>query len=113
METRSNILEPLLEKAIEYGNTSFELAKLKAIEKTSEVVSSFIADTILCIFITIFTLFLNVGIAIWCGELLGKLWYGFFVLAGFYGILAVIIRVFMYKWIIKTFSNKFIKYVFK
>ncbi len=113
METQSNLFEPLIEIAADYGNTSFELIKLKAVEKTSEVVSSVLSDAILFIFITIFTFFINVGIAVWCGEILGKLYYGFIVLGGFYGILALFIRIFMYKWIIKKFSNKFIKYVFK
>ncbi len=26
----------------------------------------------------------NIGVAIWLGDLLGKLYYGFFIVAGFY-----------------------------
>jgi len=113
MENKTNLFVPLLEKAVEYGNTSFELLKLKALEKTTEVVSSGLSDSIILIFMATFALMFNVGLALWLGEILGKIYLGFFAVAALYGVIAMIVRVFMYKWFKKIFSNKFIKYVLK
>ena len=37
---------------------------------------------------------LNVGIALWLGDMLGKLHYGFFILAGVYFLIGIIILFF-------------------
>jgi hypothetical protein len=49
MEENKKLIESLLEKATEYGKTSFELVKLKALDKTSDVVSSFIPHSVVFI----------------------------------------------------------------
>ena len=49
MEDKTNIFESLLERASDYGKTSYELVKLKAVDKTSDVVSSFIPHTVVFI----------------------------------------------------------------
>ena len=41
MEDNINLIELLLEKATEYGKTSYDLVKLKTIDKTSDGLSSF------------------------------------------------------------------------
>ena len=46
MEDNAKLFESLLERATEYGKTSYELVKLKALDKTSDVVSSFIPHSI-------------------------------------------------------------------
>jgi len=42
MESNAKLIEALLEKVSDYGVTSFELVKLKALDKTSDAVSSLI-----------------------------------------------------------------------
>jgi len=107
------LIEPLLKRVAEYGITSYELAKLKALEKTSDVVSSFIPHAVVFVIIASFLLFLNLGVAFWLGEILGKAYYGFFVVAAFYGIVAIVFRLFMYKWLKKVVCNNIIKQVLK
>ena len=41
MEEKSQIIETLIEKATDYGKTSIEVSKLKALVKASDAVSSF------------------------------------------------------------------------
>ena len=72
MEDNAKLIESLLERAAEYGKTSFELVKLKALDKTSDVVSSFIPHSVVFVLIASFMLFLNLGLAFWLGEILGK-----------------------------------------
>ncbi len=113
MEEKTNIIERLLERATEYGKSSFELAKLKALDKTSDVISTLMANSVVLVIISSFMLFLNLGFAFWLGEILGKIYYGFFVIAAFYGISGILIYFFMHDWIKQCFSNNFIKQMLK
>jgi hypothetical protein len=58
-------------------------------------------------------LFLNLGVALWLGDLLGKLFYGFFVVSGFYVIAGIVIYFFMHKWLKRIVSDYFIKHMLK
>jgi hypothetical protein len=113
MEENVKQIEELLEKATDYSKTSYELVKLKALDKTSDVVSSFIPHSAVFIMIASFMLFLNLGLAFWLGELLGKVWFGFFVVAAFYCVIGIILHFFMHKWLKMTFRNYIIKQVLK
>ena len=113
MEDNAKLIESLLERATEYGKTTYELVKLKALDKTSEVVSSFIPHSIVIVLIVSFMLFLNLGLAFWLGGILGKTFYGFFAVAAFYGLIGIVIHFFMHKWLKKLVSNYIIKHVLK
>jgi hypothetical protein len=109
MEEKENLLENLFEKAEEYGKVSFELLKLKTIDKTSEVVSSLLSGIIIMMFFCMFFVLLNLGIALWIGEALGKIWYGFMILAAFYGIITIILNYFVRDKMKRFFSSFFIR----
>lgn len=113
MEDNTRMIESLIEKAADYGKTSFKLVKLKAIDKTSNVVSTLIPLSVVVVFVLFFMLFLNLGLALWLGKILGETFYGFLLLSACYGITAIFIRVFMYKWLKKLVCNNFIKQVLK
>lgn len=113
MEENTNLIDTLLERATDFGKTSWELAKLKAVDKTTDVVSSFLPYLVVFVLISTFMLFINVGLAIWLGEVLGKLYYGFFVVAAFYGLVGAIIHFFLHDWLKKGISNSFIKQMLK
>ncbi|MEN6619528.1 MAG: phage holin family protein [Rikenellaceae bacterium] len=113
MEEKANILESLLEKAEEYGKTSFELFKLKALNETLGVVSSIISRTVTVVFIFTFFLMGTIGVAFLLGEILGKLWYGFFIVAAFYGIIGAVLYFFMNNRLKKLVEDFLIKQVYK
>jgi hypothetical protein len=113
MEEKTKLVESLLERATDYGKTSFELVKLKALDKTSDVVSSFVPHAAVIVLISSFMLFLNLGLAFWLGEILGKAFLGFFVVAGFYILAGVVIHFFMHKWIKRFVRNYIIKLLLK
>lgn len=91
METNASLIEPLLGRIQEYGKTSFELLKLQSLEKTVDVASTFLSRSLTVIFISLFALTLNIGVALWLGDLLGKNYYGFLAVAALYGIIGVIL----------------------
>jgi hypothetical protein len=113
MEDNAKLIESIMESAAEYGKNSYELIKLKALDKTSDVVSSFIPHSVVFVIIVSFMLFFNMGLAFWLGEILGKIFYGFFIVAGFYCITGIVLYFFMHKWLKKIVSNYIIKQVLK
>jgi hypothetical protein len=113
MDDNSKLIEELLEKAAEYGKTSFELAKLKALDKSSDVVSTLIPHWVVFVLFATFLLFLNLGVAVWLGEILGTVYSGFFVVAAFYAFAGIMLHFFLRKWLKKIVSNIFIKQVLK
>jgi len=113
MEDNARLIESLLEKITDYGKTTFELVKLKALDKTSDVVSSLLPHGLVFILISTFLIFLNIGLAFWIGEILGEIYLGFFVVAVFYGLTGFIIHFFMHKRIKKMVRNNFIKQMLK
>ncbi len=113
MEDNTKLIESLLERTAEYSKTSFELGKLKALDKTSDVISSVIPHSIVFFLLASFMLFLNLGLAFWFGKIFNNYFYGFFLVAGFYGIIAIVFHFFMHKWLKKSLCNYFIKQLLK
>jgi hypothetical protein len=113
MEDNTKLLESLLERLNDYGQTSLELVKLKAIDKSSEVVSSFIPHSVVFIMIASFILFLNLGLAFWLGDILGKIYLGFLVVAAFYVLAGVAVNFLLHKWLKRIIGNYYIKSLLK
>ena len=109
MEDNAKLIESLLERAAEYGKTSYELIKLKAVDKTTDVVSSFIPNSVVFVLIVSFMIFFNLGLAFWLGEIFGRIYFGFFVVAAFYGIIAIVLHFFMHNRLKRIISNYIIK----
>ena len=91
MEAKISLIEPLLERAEQYSKTSFELIKLKTLDKAADVTSTLVSRLLLTIVLSLFALTLNIAIALWLGDLFGKSYYGFLVVASFYGFIAIIL----------------------
>lgn len=103
----------LIDRVEDYGNSTIEFLKLNAIDKSAEVVSSLVSRIVLIITIAMSFLIVNIGIALWVGKLLGDSFYGFFVIGGFYTILALLLHVFRSFLIEYPVSNTLIKQMLK
>src|SRR5258706_11552500 len=108
MNENAKLIESLFEKGEEYGKTTLELVRLKAIAKSGEVVSSVTATLAVTVVAALAVLIANIGIALWVGELLGKSYYGFFIVAGFYFLVASLLHLFRRQWIKTPVSNSVI-----
>lgn len=113
MEEKTNLLGSLLDVATDYGETSIELVKLKAVDKITDIVSSLVPLSIVLVFFLSFVLFVNLGIAFWLGEILGKTFYGFLIVAGFYIVAAIFVRIFLNKWIKRLAGDYMVKHLLK
>ncbi len=110
METKTGIIEPIIEKAEQYANTSYELIRLKTVEKMVGAASIALFYGVAVLLLALFITILNIGVALWIGEQLGKTYYGFFCVAGFY-VLVIVILFLIQNPIKKAASNTFIKHI--
>lgn len=102
-------LESLFIKTREYAETNIELNKLKAVDKSSDILSTIISKMIVLLVFIIFIVIVNIGIALLLGEYLGRSFYGFFVLAGFYLIAGFIFISMRKKWFKEPITNMIIQ----
>jgi hypothetical protein len=112
-EGNTEMIGSLFEKAGDYGKTSFQLAKLKALSKTSDVASTAILHLLVLIFAFSFILFMSLGLAFWIGELLGKNFYGFLIVGVLYGLIGISIHLFMHKWLKKIVDDYIVEHLLK
>ncbi len=113
MEDNTNLIETLLVRASQYGKTSYELIKLRTLHKVTDIVSTCIPNIIVIALMATLLLLFNLGLALWLGEILGKIYFGFFVVALFYGIIGLFLHFFMHNWIKKKVGNYIVKQALK
>ncbi len=105
METPTNRIIELYERGEAYGRTTTTLAKLKGIEKGTVLAANFITKLAVSAVFLLFVLILNIAIALWLGELLGKSYLGFFAVAGFYFLVGCLMQYLFFDRIKKTLSD--------
>ncbi len=110
MADKINFMQLLFKIIQDYVKTSYELLKLKVLRKVIKIINLFISSAVAVIFLLMFLILINIGVALWLGGLLGKLYYGFFCVAGFYGVIGGIVYFFtqhqVRKWIRKFITSK-------
>lgn len=94
MENQPNTFGSVLENAGDYLETRLDLLKLQAVNKSSDVTSSVVSRMIILLLVSFALFILNMGLALWVGELLGKVYLGFFVVAGFYMLVGLLLHFF-------------------
>ena len=113
MEEKKTPVEVLLEYGQAYIKTSVQLLKFKTTDKVAEITSNLASGLIILILFTLLFINLNIGIALLIGDLLGRIWLGFLILSGFYGLAVIIVCFFRNSWIRKPVSNSVIKLLLK
>src|SRR5687768_2134714 len=109
MENQSTSVETLLEKIRNYVETRLDLLKLKAIDKSSGVLSALVSMILVILILFIFIILINIALALLVGEWLGKRYYGFIVMAGVNGLAGLVFYVFRDKWVKTPISSVMIK----
>lgn len=109
MENCSESIEKLISKAEIYSKTTFEICKYNTIYRSVDLLSSIAVRLVLVTFFVLFSLFLNIGIALMIGEYLGQFYLGFFIMAGFYVFTGSLFLIFQQKLIKNSICNFMIK----
>ena len=107
------IIETLIDKAEQYGKTSIELYKLKAIDKSTDIFASLASRTVILVIISLFFILLTIAIALYLGDILGKSYYGFFIVSGFYGLVLILLSIFRKPFLEENFNDYIINQIFK
>ncbi len=113
MEEKKTAVESLLEIVQSYTKTSIQLVKLKTTGKIAEIVSNLVSGIVILILLVLLFINLNIAIALIIGDLLDRIWLGFLILSGFYGITGLIAYLFRNRWIKKPVSNSVITLLLK
>jgi hypothetical protein len=112
MQSKEQTIEAVVIKIEAYVKTNLELVKLHAVDKSADIASKLISRTIFFIAFSFFALFINIGLSFWLGEILGKDYYGFAIIAGFYLLLSIVLMI-LHRPIIYKIKNYFINQLLK
>lgn len=102
-------MEELGDSLKQYMLLNYEIIKLEATKKTSEVGASLFGFFVLGITIFLFVVSLSIGIGFYLSYLLGDSFSGFMIVAGFYLLVSVILYFRRKKLVEKSFRNFIIK----
>jgi len=113
MNESANHIEQLLESAAQYGKTSAELVKLKAVDKTAELLASSTKILFLIILFAVSFLFCAVGLAFFLGTLFSSNAMGFVLTGLIFGILGILVYNNRNHWIKWPVRNAVISQILK
>jgi hypothetical protein len=113
MTDNTTPITALFERAEDYGKTTLKLLQLNAIDKSTDVASSLVSRLVVIMTVVFSVLIISIGAALWLGKLIGEAFYGFYIIGGFYAILAILLQVFRDQWIKYPVSNSIIKQMLK
>jgi len=109
MEKDPTAVEELFYKLKDYIETTFDLFKLKAINKVSGFTSTVIVSIILIILLFLIMICISIGFALLIGLWLGQAFWGFFIMGVLYLIIGLILFASRGKLLKEPISDKFIK----
>jgi hypothetical protein len=106
-------IKTLIDKSKDYLETKIELAKLKTIDKSADVLSAVVVIVSMIFIGSLVIILISIGLSLFLGRLLGAYHYGFFIMGGFYAILLLVIFLQREKWIKTPISNGLINKMLK
>jgi Putative Actinobacterial Holin-X, holin superfamily III len=84
MQEEFKTMEETIDHLKSYVNTKISQVKLGAAEKTSDLISVFIAKLLAALVLFFFILFISLAVASGLGDYFEKPWLGYTLVAGFY-----------------------------
>jgi len=110
MQDEKHFMEPLLERIQDYGKTSYELVRLKTIDKAARLLSELASRVVVALVISLVLIFASIGLSCWLGDILGRMYFGFFIVAGFYAFIWGVLFLFFRKRLRRSFTNSIISH---
>ena len=113
MTEQQTDIDNLLSDAGDYIETRTTLWKLKAIESLSDVSGELVSGLGMIVITSFVIIIFSIGLSLLIGDWIGKSYYGFFIVGGFYAVLALIIFARRGQWLKEPFSNMLIRKILK
>lgn len=108
----SNITKPVEELAAgaqRYASKALILARVKVTGMLAETATVLISSLWTLTLLVFFMFSLTVGLSLYVGQLVGNYATGFFIIAGFYLLVFLFVRIFLYKTIKASIQNQVIQ----
>lgn len=109
MENENTSIEELFFKLKDYGETTLDLLKLKAINKILRVSSTIILSVFSLVLLFLILICVSIGLSLLIGVWLGHAYWGFFIMAGFYVIIWLILFLSKKKLLDEPVKNRLVK----
>src|SRR5271154_1427741 len=103
----------LIDKSKDFLDTKIELAKLKTIDRSADILSSVVVMVSMLFIGTLVIILFSIGLALLLGTMLGAYHNGFFVVGGLYAIVLLILYIQRDKWIKSPISKQLINKMLK
>jgi len=113
MDNLKESAEQLADHTTEYLETHLKLFTLRAAGRAAGAVSQGVSWLLTGILFFFFLLFAGVGLGWWLGEVLQNMLAGFLIVAGVYGLLAVVLLALHKKVIVPLIRNVIIRIVYE
>lgn len=113
MNETANHIEQLLESVSKYGKTSTELWKLKAVDKTAELLASTTKVLLLLFLFVISFLFCAIGLALFLGNLYASMPMGFLLTGLAFALVGLLVYIMRNHWIKWPVRNAIIHAILK
>ncbi len=113
MEGQQTDIDNLFSDAGDYIETRTKLWKLKAIESLSDVSGELVSGMGMIVISSFVIIIFSIGISLLIGDWIGKSYYGFFIVGGFYTIIGLILYARRCQWLKEPFSNMLIRKILK
>ena len=110
---KEQVMGSLLSDAEEFLETKAKLWKLKTVDTVSDLVSSSVVHLSIVCIVALFVFTFNIGLALLIGSWLGEYFYGFFIIAGLYGVSGIVLYAFRDHWLKTPISNSLINKLLK
>lgn len=94
MEEPNKIIEPLLKSLNDYVHSYMTLLRLKGTRQLTDITASLLSKTIVILFLLVGLVSLNIALALWLGECLGKTYWGFLSVGGLYAFISLCLLIF-------------------
>jgi len=102
-------IEGISESVKQYLLLNYDIIKLEATKKTSEIGATFFSALMLGIALFLFAFALSMGVGFYLSALLGDTFSGFGIIAGFYLLISIILLAGRKRLIEKPLRNKIIR----
>jgi len=113
MEEEKSFAGRIYKLVEQYAKTSLEIYKLKAIDLFAGFFATLVTGIVIWLIFLMLLLFLSIGAAFYLGHLLNAYHHGFFIVAGFYLLMGIVIYIYRAKCLKEVFNNLIIKMIFK
>jgi hypothetical protein len=105
--------ENLTEHVKEYVETYLKLGVIKTTDKATGFAAVSIMGILVCFLSLCILFFLGIGVALWLGEVMNNIKAGYFIVAGFYILITVILVAFRETLLFPLVRNFIIKKVYE